>query len=150
MKLILAVLLMAFSSAHATTDLTGTYTGCGKFEATGNQQIYFHLVKVPNGFGPDDFQYSAGFILGLSKIGTFFPKVDIHEDQTKMLMHVEIQPRRDYGTIIKTIFIEILPDQTITGRYFSNAAIAGEPLSVGNWTAKKVERDQDIPVLKCN
>ena len=149
-KFIIIFSLLFISSAQAT-DLTGSYTGCGTFAATGTHQIYFHLVKSPTGFGPDDFEYTAAFVWKQGVVATFFPSVKINEDQSKLLMRTEIVPRKDYGLIVKAIMIQVLPDQTLSGTYVSNASVGGNSgaLAKGVWTARKVDDSQPLPTLNC-
>lgn len=139
-----------FSSAYAT-DLTGSYTGCGTFAATGTHQIYFHLVKSPTGFGPEDFEYTAAFVWKQGVVATFFPTVLVNEDQSRILMRAEVTPRKDYGLIVKAIMIQVLPDQSLSGTYTSNASVGGNSGAIarGVWTAKKVDDSQPLPTLNC-
>lgn len=144
------VLALLFSTAQAH-DLVGSYTGCGTFSATGTHQIYFHLVKSPTGFGPEDFEYTAAFVWKQGVVATFFPKVIFNEDRSRLLMRTEIVPRKDYGLIIKAIMIDVQADGSLQGSYSSNASVGGNSGAVakGIWGATKVDDRKPLPTLNC-
>ena len=148
MRILLTIFALFFSIAHAEPDLTGSYIGCGKSVAFYNNTVIFHLLKIPTGFGPKDFQYTASFSWkGISE--TYFSEIAFDETNTKMLMRINITPRRDYGLIIKTLTVESLPDGSLVGAYHSNSIVHPGLLAIGTWTAKKFNPEAGIPAISC-
>lgn len=106
------------------------------------------MLKIPTGFGPKDFQYTASFSWkGISE--TYFSEIAFDETNTKMLMRINITPRRDYGLIIKTLTVESLPDGSLVGAYHSNSIVHPGLLAIGTWTAKKFNPEAGIPIVHC-
>ncbi len=150
MRMLLLLSLIFGSVNTQAAELEGTYVGCGVSSAFGPAQAIFHLVKMRTGFGENDFQYAAAFgWYGKENGDNFFPKVTFNADGTKMLMKIEVNPKVDYGLIVKSLYVEVQPDgETLVGSYRANSTQADGLLLSGDWTAKRLDTNK-IPKLNC-
>lgn len=152
MKAILSIgLLFASIAASADIpDLTGNYTGCGISSSLGKHQAVLVIVKMPTGFGKDDFRYTGGFYwFGAGATGAdFFTDIQIDEPSSRFLMRAEIKPLHDFGVIAKTIMAHILPDGSIEGELLMNATDSEGEFQHGTWTVRRVQASS-IPSLNC-
>lgn len=144
---VLGLILFLFSFS-AKAELAGTYVGCGHSKTFGGRPVIFQLVKIPTGFEASEFQYSVAFSLyGGSAI--YFPEIKFNSDSTKMFMRTEIRPTREYGLILNTLTVTILPDGALSGLYETNSMNSEGYVLRGEWLASKVD-SENIPKLKCN
>src|SRR5215469_982080 len=115
MKLILAGLgaLLSVAAQAAPADVEGSYFGCGRSVILGNGQIAFHLVKVPTGLGPEDFQYASALTWIDHAPEFFFTDIKINTQGTALFMTLNVPPNHDHGTIVTAATVQVQPDGSL-------------------------------------
>ena len=150
MKTLFALVGLFFVSTFAqAADLTGTYVGCGVSSAHGQRMAIFHLVKIPTGLSPNDFQIAGTFRWSDTESGgLYFPEVKFNDNQTMMFMRLEIKPMREHGTIINTLTIDVQEDGSLVGAYVTNSLTSEGKLLNGNFQVQKIDGNE-IPRMTC-
>jgi hypothetical protein len=151
MRLIASILgaLLSVAAQAASPDVEGSYFGCGRSVILGNGQVAFHLVKVPTGLGPEDFQYASALTWIDHAPEFFFTNIKINVQGTALFMTLNIPPNHDHGTIITTATVEVQPDGSLRGNLKSNGMNQEGILVNGTFSAKKFPPENALPNLDC-
>jgi hypothetical protein len=151
MKLILAGLgaLLSVAARAAPADVEGSYFGCGRSVTLGNGQVAFHLVKLPTGLRPDDFQYASALTWIRHSPELFFSDVKINPEGTALFMSLDIPPNHDHGTIVTTTTIQVQQDGSLRGYLNSNGMNEEGILVNGTFSAKKFAAENALPNIDC-
>jgi hypothetical protein len=158
---ILVALLFIFpglASAQTSVrlkDVVGSYVGCGDYSALGNRKVAFHLVSMTESLdGKQNLTASIGWADSLGKfnslLAVYFPDVQMDLAQGKFFMKLSIVPKRDYGTIFKTLLVEIQKDGSVKGKFQANSMQANGSILHGEFVAHRLAPGTSPEQFECH
>lgn len=149
--------LLLSTNAQASirmNDLLGSYVGCGNYSALGDRKVAFHLVNMTESLdGKQTLTASLGWADSMGKFNTllavYFPMVETDLARGKLFMKLQIQPKRDYGTIFKTLLVQVQKDGSIKGKFQANSMQANGTILNGEFTAQKLAAGTSPEDFQC-
>ena len=142
--------LLSVAAHAAPADVEGSYVGCGHSVILGDGQVAFHLMKLPTGLGPDEFQYASALTWIKHSPEFFFSDVKIDTQGTALFMTLNIPPNHDYGKIVTTATVQVQPDGSLRGNLKSNGMNQEGILVNGTFSAKKFPAENVLPNVNCD
>lgn len=144
--LIAASVLVSAQPSQASVrlnDIVGSYVGCGNYSALGHRKVAFHLVNMAESLdGKQTLTASLGWADSQghfnSLLAIYFPSVQTDLVKGRLFMKLNIQPKRDYGTISKTLLVEIQKDGSVTGKFQANSMQANGTILHGEFVAQRL------------
>ena len=142
--------LLSVAAHAAPADVEGSYFGCRHSVILGDGQVAFHLMKLPTGLGPDEFQYASALTWIKHSPEFFFSDVKIDTQGTALFMTLNIPPNHDYGKIVTTATVQVQPDGSLRGNLKSNGMNQEGILVNGTFSAKKFPAENVLPNVNCD